>query len=589
VADPNPAPNEQSTLTNSVILPDDYYLSNFRFLLEFVESRYQDLLTDNEKAYISDFDSVDESAQRLYVRLVLRKGPLFRHDKLSYREIADIGLAARQLEKAGLLAIITAGESTFAARKSTPVYEGEQSESIRDAIAELLALLTKPELISLLKVFLEFDTPPGQSNKPELLEVGVAHLSLENVHSALPFSVYQPLGTEFLELLKLLFFGNMYQDFTEFVLNDLGVTPFEDYLMDKDTRFFTRREIIDDTVQLYQLNELSHLAIENNDLEALLQIADMAILIDEDSLRRRRDKIVNRIARQLERLDQHHDALRLFSLSAIAPARERQARIYHSIFENVDEALVLCNRIISAPEDEAEYEFAVKFGQRILKKNKLPLPATFPTLEPVAPSLRNLELDFNPEHRVEEATRRWYESRGHRAVYVENALFTGIFGLAFWDIVFTPLKGAFFNPFQRGPVDLFTSHFRVKREALIAARLLAIEDSAILRRQVLNTFEEKRYIANFLVNWQVIDQPLLELALDRIPAEHLLTVFERLLTDLRANRSGLPDLIVFPDSGGYQLVEVKGPGDKLQANQNRWIRHFERGSLPVEVVNVQWS
>ncbi|MBT3900954.1 MAG: VRR-NUC domain-containing protein, partial [Gammaproteobacteria bacterium] len=40
--------------------------------------------------------------------------------------------------------------------------------------------------------------------------------------------------------------------------------------------------------------------------------------------------------------------------------------------------------------------------------------------------------------------------------------------------------------------------------------------------------------------------------------------------------------------GGYQLVEVKGPGDKLQANQIRWIRHFEQVELPFEVVNVQW-
>ena len=421
-----------------------------------------------------------------------------------------------------------------------------------------------------------------------LLELGAEHLSIEDFRRELQFSVYEPLGAEHLELLKLLFFGNMHQDFTEFVLNDLGVKQFEGYLIDKDTRFFSRREIIDDTMQLYHLSELAYLSIESNDLEALLQIADMAILIDEPSLRRRRDKVVNRIARQLERLDQHHEALRLFGLSASAPARERQARMYHSVFENSGEALLCCEQIIAAPEDEAEFEFAAKFGRRILKKNKLTIPEIYPVFEPLTPASHILEIEFEQGRRVEEATRCWYESNGHRAVYVENALFTGLFGLVFWDIIFAPIKGVFFNPFQRGPVDLFTSLFRVQREELIAARLLAIEDGTVLSARVFEAFDDKRYIANFLVNWQVIDRSLLQLALERIPAKHLLSVFERLLVDLRSNRSGLPDLIVFPDTGGYQLVEVKGPGDKLQANQSRWIRHFEQVKLPFEVVNVQW-
>ena len=65
-------------------LPEDYYLKNFRCVLTFVESRYQDLLTDNEKGYIDAFQFLDENAQRLYARLMLRKGPLFRSDKLNY-------------------------------------------------------------------------------------------------------------------------------------------------------------------------------------------------------------------------------------------------------------------------------------------------------------------------------------------------------------------------------------------------------------------------------------------------------------------------------------------------------------------------
>jgi len=61
------------------------------------------------------------------------------------------------------------------------------------------------------------------------------------------------------------------------------------------------------------------------------------------------------------------------------------------------------------------------------------------------------------------------------------------------------------------------------------------------------------------------------------------------LWDLRNNRSGFPDLVLFPDCGSYQLLEVKGPGDRLQDNQKRWIRAFERFGIPYRVVNVAWS
>ena len=43
-----------------------------------------------------------------------------------------------------------------------------------------------------------------------------------------------------------------------------------------------------------------------------------------------------------------------------------------------------------------------------------------------------------------------------------------------------------------------------------------------------------------------------------------------MLADLRNNCSGFPDLILFRD-GQYELVEVKGPGDRLQINQEAMV------------------
>ncbi|MEX2327222.1 MAG: VRR-NUC domain-containing protein, partial [Pseudomonadales bacterium] len=190
---------------------------------------------------------------------------------------------------------------------------------------------------------------------------------------------------------------------------------------------------------------------------------------------------------------------------------------------------------------------------------------------------------------VEELARRWIEHAGQAAFYVENGLMPGLLGLAFWDIIFLPVRGAFFNPFQRGPSDLFTPDFRKQRQALIDARFEALADIDFFYTRVMQTFAAKSPIANYFVNWGILDEKLLRTVFERIPAADLLKIFQRLLRDPGHNCSGLPDLIVFPTEPGYRLVEVKGPGDALQNNQKRWLAFFKQQHIPAEVAYVKWQ
>ncbi|HAB09157.1 MAG TPA: hypothetical protein DCE38_11965, partial [Alcanivorax sp.] len=51
-----------------------------------------------------------------------------------------------------------------------------------------------------------------------------------------------------------------------------------------------------------------------------------------------------------------------------------------------------------------------------------------------------------------------------------------------------------------------------------------------------------------------------------------------------------PDLIQFwPAQRRYRMVEVKGPGDRLQDNQRRWLDFFIARDLPVAVCQVTWQ
>jgi hypothetical protein len=92
------------------------------------------------------------------------------------------------------------------------------------------------------------------------------------------------------------------------------------------------------------------------------------------------------------------------------------------------------------------------------------------------------------------------------------------------------------------------------------------------------------------VSWQFLEQELFDLALQTIPAAHLKAIFKRLLFDIKSNRSGLPDLIqFFPSSNNYRMIEVKGPGDRIQDNQQRWLDYFAANTIPAEVWYVNWQ
>ncbi len=541
-----------------------YYVDNFRYVLDFVQARYSDILDPAEQAYGRDFAALTGDAQRLYVRLIQRKGPLFREDKLNYPEISSIEWAADTLLATAYL---------------------DQAADV--TAAELIPLLTRQELLALASCQSGTERLAHAMKRPALEAAIRSTTNLADLRRALGQRLLRPLGQSCLQTYRLLFFGNLYQNFSEFVLHDLGIAPYEAYAIHPDDRYFNDRQRVDETLRLHRHGEAAGELIQAGDVEAMFSLA--AGLPDQDDrrLRRRSGRICNRIARELERKGMEAPALTLYRRSGVAPCRERCARILAK-WGDVESAIRCCRQMVDDPEDEAEYEFAVTFARRLQRRRGLGLDG-FPVPSELPVSYRALILEAEPGQRVETLVQRWFEADGAEAHYVENGLFPGLFGLCFWDIIFHPVRGVFFNPFQRAPDDLFTPEFRVARAPLIEARLQAIQDPVLLQELLLTNLRAHHPRANHFVNWLLLSQPLVVRAVERIPNAHLIAVFRRLLRDLRHNCAGFPDLIIFPRDGGYLMVEVKGPGDALQANQRRWMRFFADHNMPAEVVNVTWQ
>lgn len=81
-------------------------------------------------------------------------------------------------------------------------------------------------------------------------------------------------------------------------------------------------------------------------------------------------------------------------------------------------------------------------------------------------------------------------------------------------------------------------------------------------------FADKQGVQSPFVFWGTLTQELLELALDCMPAAHLRILFARLLLDLKANRTGFPDLVRFwplrSDAGSrYEPGGSQGAGRQV--------------------------
>lgn len=545
-------------------LPQGYYLENFNYLFDFVGTHYADILSVPEKQYLVGFSQLSAPAQKLYVRLTGRRGPWFRLDKLNYVEIPDIPLAVAELIDAGYLSLINS----------------------LDEPENLLKLMTKSELVSWYAV------ADKRLSRLALDQWLVENMSLQALILAVPFEIVEPLGIDVLQVLKLLFFGNLYQDFSEFVLRDLGITPFEQYQLDAAGRFFDARSILDTTITQYALSDKAMSLIEQGDAETLRHWmpALLAFRIEEPSLIRRHHRLLNRIGREFERYNDIEFAQEIYRHSEREPSRERQARILTKLGD-IPGALSLCENIHIKPQSEAESEFALSFATRTAKKHKLNCD-WIPSTNAIPIVTFDISVEPDADQRVEMLAQQWFVKRGGDAHYVENALLPGLFGLYFWDVIFEDIKGVFFNPFQRGPSDLFTPNFMSLRKQQIEEKLALMLDPAeeqSVNRCITQCLREKFGLANHFVNWSWLTEQLVDIALVRIPKADLAAIFKRLLTDLKNNRSGFPDLVVFPESGGYELIEVKGPGDKLQQNQIRWFNYFQQQGLPASVVNVSWQ
>ncbi|WP_408003242.1 VRR-NUC domain-containing protein [Pseudomonas vancouverensis] len=528
-------------------------------VLDWLEQRYADVLSVDELRFLHEFQGLPRESRALLVRMVMRKGIHFRASKLHYDEIGDIASAAGPLLELGWI-------------------DEQQPVSLQ----VLFEVLLKAEILQHFAAGI--DQPKGKKADwlPALSEQFPEAKSLGQWCPGLQERLFSLTIMDLCDRLRLMFFGNLYQDWSEFVLADLGIYTYEKVEIGAESRGLRSREDVDAFICLHLYQQQFEAGEALEDVIARIQ----GLALDNPWLQRRRGKLLFQIGQHCERIADFSTALALYRECAYPGARSRMIRVLERCAEYAL-ALELAEHAAQAPQSAAEQQHLLRIVPRLRRKLGGP-PLKRVSSRPV----QRLDLQLP---RVDPGLSVEFHVQAHLSEdlapvhYVENGLINSLFGLLCWPAIFAPLPGSFFHPFQRGPVDLHSEDFHGRRADLFQACLAELDDGRY-RQTIRERYISKWNVQSPFVFWNLLSDDLLEQALDCLPAEHLKHWFNRLLLDIKANRAGMPDLIQFwPAQKTYRMIEVKGPGDRLQDNQLRWLEFCHQHQMPVAVCYVQWA
>ena len=536
-----------------------YYLENFQTALAWLRQRYEDLLSDQERAFLASFEALPRSSSALLVRMIMRKGGLFRTGKLEYGEIGCPRAAAAPLIELGWL-------------DDQPLL----------GVAEVFSLMRKAEIAAAFRL----SARARAASKDELMaRLAATFVERRTFEAWCPESgevVYRVRVLDLCERLRLMFFGNFDQTWSEFVLADLGIFNYEKVAVPPSARAFQRREHIDDFHAIFRCRE--RFAREEQGTEILAAVP--APIADNAWLESRRAKVIFRVGQRYEKEGDLDAALSVYRESSYPGARVRAIRVLERQ-DRSEDAAALAASAEEAPEDEVERQQLARIVPRLRRRLGVTeaarcRPSGWLTFELNVPAAT----DDVP---VELATSAFLTEPDAPVHYVENTLINSLFGLLCWDVVFLPLPGAFFHEFHAAPADLYTPEFHGRREREFAACFAQLATGAY-RETIRRNFTRKWGIQSAFVSWGWVTEELLDVALECLPPEHLEHCFHRILRDVKTNRAGFPDLIQFwPRERRYRMIEVKGPGDRLQDNQIRWLHYCASHGMPVSVCHVRWA
>ncbi len=567
-------------------LASDYYLKNLEKVLAVVLDGHRHLFAPEELERFNLFREASLPARRLYARLFLRLGPVFRLERLHYEEIPDKGSAAKEL-----------------ADRNLAVFPAEPAEE--EDVPLFLAPFSMKDLSAAVPDL------PRSFRRDQAVEWLLERS--ERWREVLDRSRLIVLcDVDLFSLLPLLFFGNRHQELSTLVIADIDQIRFPGYEHSRNSPFFRDRAALDDYLEAVSLSDegVDELEVDELFRAGHAAVARLALWRPPEPFRahldagRYRSRLAWQAARELQRQGDRTAARAIFlPLSRCGPIAGR-----------VEAAVRLTTPARSVRLEQEDHEALgmlrdhplLRDRERFLLEKRLSMVGKGPDPSLRLRAAKTIELVLEPAGRkgskalyqlpdgepatIEEAVLRHLcrDDRGMAGgLLAENRLYRTLFAYLFWDILFAKVPGAFQHPYQTAPMDLGSRYFRKARQDLIEERIESLTAKRILRLLSDNYGDHQGESCRLVAFEAYSLEDLLRAAAALGPA--LRGIMDRLANDPAGNGKGLPDLLFFRDllrEGNALLCEVKGPGDQPSVDQLLWHDQLLRLGLDVAIARV---
>jgi hypothetical protein len=541
---------DKSSPKATVTLPEKYYLDYFQDLVSFIQEYSAHLIGPDEQIFLNEFSQLSENAKCLYIRFSNRKGIHFRSDKLDYQEI-EIPDAIDELHITGFI---------------TDVVNADDG---------ILRLFTKHELVKTYS-FLEL---PKSIKKTELYEELIAHQDYTPLLKTFP--VIEINFQETVEYLKMLFFGYYHAQMTEFVIRDVGHVQLEDLSKHQFKPWFDTIEEAKNTFEISQIYSEAKRALR---LFPAALLHDTFQDVDFDrytqflTSRKISDKLILRLAQQLEREKEPELALNYYRKGTAHPCRERQIRILDKQ-KQTDKAIKIAQSILKQSRNASELLFAKDY----LERPKVKILRS--TTKKIKESHAIIEVTPSKGINVESLALAHFEQKGYQGIHGENYLWNNLFGLTLWNELLDSHYDSYHHPLQRTASDIHKEDFFTNRQTQFEKRLKLLRTRKIWIDEIKKIINHKKGISNRFVYWHTDVEHHMELLLQHLPLKGAKAVIMEMAKNLKENSKGFPDLFIW-NQKSYHFYEVKSPNDQLSAQQLFWMEFFQQNKIKSEVLKL---
>lgn len=588
-------------------LPPDYYLTHFHDLLQVLHSRYYSVLLPQHIQLIENFQQLPLTAQRLWVRLLNRKGLVFALQEIEYDEVPDQAVAVATLCQAELLDAPSTAEDLAdwlqrANKEHLLALVALAPNQVHSERPQLKKTSTKPQIQQYIQQY--------QLLTPESIQCWAQqHGGLVALRSQLE-----------LQYLYFLYFGRFETSLTAFTLRDLGIMPVSGFKQEFQARYTDREQAIAAFAyarlkpQLHRLQQAWKSLEPTQQYQALLQwqlqLPTWPEPLDERT-RLQREVLCTALGRLAEKLQSSSAdlecgsdstvqraaltqlAISFYQQSSSYPASERLLRLYYANRAESTMAEALQHQLtqmLENPSCDDELWFARDFASRKLQQK--------PTsdLTDFLRSAETITLDELYLGQTERGAVQYFQQQGYQAFHAENELWLGLFGLLLWQPLFESGQSAIYNEFERRPRDLSSGEFYPRQRDLIEQQLALLETPAIAVKQLLKTYSAQYQKPNAVFSWHPDLATMLPLLVHGAPPGALAKIIRQLAQDFRRCSSGFPDLLLVKgainlehgEKPQIQLVELKATGDSLRRNQLTRLMSLQEQGFAVALLQVQW-